>query len=109
MDPDGVLVYELRGENAEGVQYEVDITGKGEIQEVETAIPADELPEAVTQALKTWVPGFQPTLIERSQRPVPFEGTWYEFEGMSPKRPQELYVEIREDGQRIIIHADPAG
>jgi hypothetical protein len=109
VDSDGVLVYELSGENAEGVQYEVDITGEGEIREVEIEIMEDEVPEVIKQALKTWVPDFQPTFIERSQRPMPFEGTWYEFEGTSPQSPQELDVEIHEDGQQILIQADLAG
>jgi hypothetical protein len=109
VDPDGALVYELSGENDEGVHYEVDITGESEIREVEIEITEDEVPEAVKQALKTWVPDFKPTFIERSQRPVSFEGTWYEFEGTSPQSPQELDVEIHEDGQRIVIQADLAG
>jgi hypothetical protein len=109
VDPDGVLVYELSGEDAAGVRYEVDITGTGEIREVEKEITAEEVPELVRQALQTWFPDFQATFIERSVRPVPFEGTWYEFEGTDPRNPQELDIEIREDGKRIVFQEDIAG
>ena len=108
VDPDGVLVYELSGQSEAGVRYEVDITDEGMIREVEQTIAAKEVPDAVNQALQRWVPDFQPQLIERSTRPF-IEGTWYEFEGPDPRHEGELDIEIREDGQRVLIQQDLAG
>jgi hypothetical protein len=108
VDPDGVLVYELSGQTEAEVRYEVDITVDGEIREVEQTITAEKVPEAVNQALQRWVPDFQPQVIERSKRPF-IEGTWYEFEGPDPGNGGDLDIEIREDGQRILIQQDLAG
>lgn len=64
---------------------EVDIPTFGQIGEIEDEIQQSEVPQPVMQALQRWMPGFRPTKMERSERPVPGDhgATFvaYEFEG----------------------------
>lgn len=105
-DENGQVVYELSGKNANGRQREVDVTAEGTLIEIEDEITMEEVPQAVQETLKRWLPNFAPTLIELSQRRN-FQ-RWYEFEGKGPQG-HELDVEISEDGERILIQTDTGG
>jgi hypothetical protein len=106
IDENGSVVYELKGKNAKGRQREVDVTAEGTLIEIEDEITMEEVPQAVKETLKRWLPNFTPTFIEKSQR-ANFQ-MWYEFEGKAPQG-NELDIEISDDGERILIQTDTAG
>ena len=75
----GSAEYEIKGKMENGTVVEVDVSPEGKVHEIETAIPAVEVPAPVTKLLNAYLPGFTPTLTEKSARP---DGVnFYEFEG----------------------------
>jgi hypothetical protein len=103
VDKDDVLaVYEIVG-TAGGRRVEADIRADGVLVELEIQIGQGQVPEAVTQALATYAPGFEPAAeqprIEKSVRPSDggLPEIWYEFSGTS------FDVEIRSDGKAVLI------
>ena len=102
---DGTATYELSGKGADGKMIEVDVLRDGRIEEVEQEITMDGVPEAVKKLMSKHMPNFKADKVEKSTRPN-FE-VYYEFDGQNGDG-QELDVEIRSDGKRIIIQDDAA-
>jgi hypothetical protein len=103
VDKDDVLaVYEIVGTSG-GRRVEADVRADGVLLELELQVGQGQVPEAVSQALSTHAPGFQPAneqpRIEKSIRPsaIGLPEIWYEFSG------QTFDVEIRSDGKAILI------
>jgi uncharacterized membrane protein YkoI len=102
---DGTATYEFSGKNAEGKTVEIDVSHEGRIEEFEQEISMDSVPEAVKKMLTKHLPKFKAETAEKSTREN-FE-VYYEFDGQGDDG-QELDVEIRSDGKRIIIQDDAA-
>ena len=100
---DGTATYEFSGKNADGKMIEIDVSHEGRIEEFEQEISMDSVPGAVTNMLTKHLPKFKPTKAEKSTREN-FE-VYYEFDGQGDDG-QELDVEIRSDGKRIVIQDD---
>ena len=103
-DDEGTRTYEFAGKTAEGLGFEVDVLEDGTVEEVEEEISADELPQAVQDALAADASDMQPTLIEKSTRD---SGIVYELEGTLDGN--EVDAEINEDGTGLTINDDMAG
>jgi hypothetical protein len=96
-------VYEITGSQG-GKQVEIDITPMGVVDVTETEIDMSAVPRAAQDMLKTYLPQFQATMVERSVRqhgPV-----FYEFAGQHDGR--EIDVEVSEAGDIILINDDAA-
>ena len=102
---DGTATYELSGKGADGKMIEIDVLRDGRIEEVEQEITMEAVPEAVKKLMTKHMPNFKADKVEKSTRPN-FE-VYYEFDGQNGEG-QELDVEIRSDGKRIIIQDDAA-
>lgn len=100
---EGVETHEFSGKGQDGKMLEVDVTADGKVLEIEREIAMDEVPGEVSQKPDRYAPGFQPTFVEKSERP---DAVYYELEGQGQNG--ELDIEIREDGRRIIIQDDTA-
>lgn len=103
VDKDDVLaVYEIIGTSGNR-RVEADVRADGVLVELEIQIGQGQVPQAVSQALATHAPGFQPAeeqpRIEKSIRPsaAGLPEIWYEFSGVN------FDVEIRSDGKAILI------
>ena len=96
--------YEIKGKMKDGKAVEIDVSPDGRIHEVETAIATSEVPTAVMKIIETYLPGFEPSLVEMSARPD--NVNFYEFEGKVNGR--EVDVEVNASGTEIIIADDAA-
>jgi hypothetical protein len=96
---------EFTGKDANGRQVEVDVLGDGKILEIEHEIGQDELPQAVLDATKPYLPDFQPKFIERSIRTGEPVSIYYELEGAGPDG-KEVDVEVYESGGLVTIQQD---
>jgi hypothetical protein len=100
----GEAEYEIKGKMENGTVIEVDVSPEGKIHEIETVIHAGDVPAPVTKLMSAYLPGFSPTLVEKSARP---DGvTFYEFEGKMNGR--DIDVEVNAAGTEIIIGDDAA-
>lgn len=97
---DGRTVYELGGQSADGMAFEVDVFEDGTIQEVEREIGMDQVPSPVQQALQEEMQGFQPSLIEESTRDGQVAA--YEFEGTDAQG-QQAVIEISSAGEVMSV------
>lgn len=98
----GQTIYELRGFRPNGCSVEVDIIASNppRLDEVEEQLPSvNALPQPVRQTLRSEVPNFQATLIERSIRPG--GQVVYELEGR--RNGQAIEVDINANGTNIQI------
>lgn len=103
IDKDEILaIYEVIGTSG-GRRVEADIRPDGVLEELELQVGQGQVPEAVSQALATYAPAFQPAAqqprIEKSIRPSQggLPEIWYEFSGTN------FDVEIRSDGKAVLI------
>jgi hypothetical protein len=96
--------YEIKGKTKDGKAVEIDVSPDGKIHEVETAIAASEVPGSVLKMIETYLPGFEPTLVEMSARPD--NVNFYEFEGKVNGR--DVDIEVNAAGTEIIIADDSA-
>ena len=96
--------YEIKGKLKDGKAVEIDVSPDGRIHQVETAIAASDVPAAVMRIIETYLPGFEPSLVEMSARPD--NVNFYEFEGKVNGR--EVDVEVNASGTEIIIADDAA-
>jgi uncharacterized protein YuzE len=96
--------YEVKGKTAAGADLEVDLGVNGDLFEIETVIAATDVPAPVMGLLKVYLPDFQASKIELSQRPN--NVNFYEFEGMISGR--EVDIEIDATGNIIMIADDKA-
>jgi hypothetical protein len=96
--------YEITGKTKDGKRIEVDVSAEGKLHEVETEVQASDMPDAAMKLVKTYLPDFAPTLVEKSARPN--NVTFYELEGTVSGR--EVDIEVNEAGTEIIIADDSA-
>jgi hypothetical protein len=64
----GEAEYEIKGKMQNGTVVEVDVSPQGKVHEIETVIQASEVPTPVMKLVNTYLPGFSPTLVEKSAR-----------------------------------------
>lgn len=92
---DGETIYELRGFQPNGCSVEVDVISRPaplRLDEVETQVPSlAQVPQAIRNAISSRVPGYTPTLIERSRRAN--GSVVFETEGR--RRGQEIEVDAQ--------------
>jgi uncharacterized membrane protein YkoI len=96
--------YEVKGKSAAGVDLEVDLSVNGDLLEIETVIAPTDVPAPVMGLLKVYLPDFQASKIELSQRPN--NVNFYEFEGVIGGR--EVDIEVDATGNIIMIADDKA-
>jgi hypothetical protein len=101
---DGTATYELSGKGSDGKMIEVDELSDGRIEEVEQEIGMDAIPEAVKRLMSKHMPNW-PRKSRKAHARI--SRVYYEFDGQNSDG-QELDVEIRSDGKRIIIQDDAA-
>jgi hypothetical protein len=101
----GQATYEFTGKDTNDRQVEVDVLADGKILEIEHEIGQDELPQAVLDATKPYLPDFQPKFIERSIRTGQPVSIYYELEGAGPDG-KEVDVEVYESGGLVTIQQD---
>lgn len=101
----GTAIYEFAVEREDGRAMEIDIFEDGSLDEIELEVAMEDLPESVRAKIEADLPGFVPTLIEKSTRP---SGIFYEFEGPSADGSGDVDVEIAEDGSEIVVKSDAA-
>lgn len=95
MQPDGSLVYELGGQNQQGLRFVADVTPEGKIIEVDEEVDRSAVPEPVYKALNRWAPG------------LPIESTWRSTrlgEFVYEIVLDEFWFEIKADGRSLTIH-----
>lgn len=100
---DGRAVYELKGTNAKGQAVEAKIRPDGTVIEVETKLTLDEVPVAVTAALKASHPMFKPLKVESELKPG--RPLVYEFDGKGPDG-KDMEIHVSADGQVIKVKHD---
>jgi hypothetical protein len=107
----GQVVYELGGTQGskyyKGSPLEVDVYKSGKLDEIEYTVPNyNQVPAAARNLISKKVPGFVPTLIEKSERPVKASGfnstVVYELEGKNNKG-QVVEVDVNPSGTYITI------
>ena len=101
---EGTETFEFGGV-ANGVKVEVDVLADGTIEEIEQQIDQSELPAEVRAALDANLPGFQPTMVEKSMRPDDL--VVYELEGSHDGK--DVDVEVNADGSNYKLVDDMAG
>lgn len=108
---DGQVVYELGGTQGskyyKGSSFEVDVYKSGKLDEIEYTVPKySQVPAAARTLIGSKVPGFTPTLIEKSERPVAApkfnSKTVYEIEGKNAKG-QVVEIDVNPNGTYIEI------
>lgn len=99
-DDDGTEVYEFSAA-LDGAELEIDVFADGTLDEVETVIMAEDLPDAVAAAISA-VDGLEVTEYERSVRA---DGSVvYELSGML--NGGEVDVDVSSDGSAVEITED---
>lgn len=106
-DDQGTDTFELSGTMENGMMFEVDVLEDGTVEEIEEEIEMAAVPEAVAAALDENLPGFEPSFVERSTRPMEDGRVVFEFEGQHEGG--EIDVEIDEDGSNYMVNEDAAG
>jgi hypothetical protein len=106
-DDQGTDTFELSGTMENGMMFEVDVLEDGTVEEIEEEIEMAAVPEAVAAALDENLPGFEPSFVERSTRPMEDGRVVFEFEGQHEGG--EVDVEIDEDGSNYMVNEDAAG
>lgn len=94
---DGVKIYELGGKQKNGCPFEVDIIAPGTLDEVEYQLPS--VPGVIQSAIKSQVPGFKATSVEKSVRPGGV--VVYEVEGV--KGGVEYEVDVNANGTNVTV------
>ncbi len=94
-EDNGKKVFEVQGMNGD-MKIEIDVMEDGTLDEVETEITMDKVPEVVTKAVMAAMPAFAPSKIEESKRPA---GTFYEIEGADGAK--KMDVTIKADGTEM--------
>lgn len=98
---DGVTIYELGGLQKNGCNVEVDIFKSGKLDEVEYQLPSlNQVPGVVRSALRSEVPGYKATLIEKSVRPGGV--VVYETEGTFKGKAVEVDVNAKGTNVEIV-------
>ena len=101
---DGVVTYELEGEDTSKRYVWVDVTADAKVTEVGTEILAAKVPQVVTAALKKKFPRFQVSTSYEARH----EGKVirYDFEGKRPRDKEEITVSVSPDGKEVEIEED---
>jgi hypothetical protein len=102
----GQKVYALQGTDTKGRNVTVDVTERGEVLRVDTPVPMDEVPRAVTDRLHACVKDFDARTVARSVR-YGGESIWFVFDGTEKDNP--LRVEVSSDGKQMLIEEPDAG
>lgn len=103
---EGKTLYELEGKNAQGREVSVGISADAVLLEVETVIPAAEVPKVVTDALNAKLKGFKASTIERIEKPG--KPASYEFHGKRADG-KKAEVVISADGRTVDVEDDDEG
>jgi hypothetical protein len=98
---EGEVTFELEGTDAKGRTVTVDIGADGKVGEVATEIAAKEVPKPVTDAVKSFLPGFKASSVFEIREEGKVVG--YESEGKRPQDKEEFTVFVSSDGKRIEI------
>jgi hypothetical protein len=101
---DGVVTYELEGEDPAKHYVWVDVTADAKVSEVGTEIAAAKVPQVVTAALKKKFPRFQMSSAYEARH----EGKVirYDLEGKRPRDKEEITVSVSPDGKKVEIEED---
>jgi hypothetical protein len=98
---EGVVFYELEGLDAKGRAVTVEVTPSGEVNEVETEIPLEEVPPVVMAALKAKRPRFKVEAAHEVREHDKVVG--YDFDGKRPRDKEEISVFVSADGKSVEI------
>jgi hypothetical protein len=103
---EGVVIYTIVGENAKGLDVEVEVTADGHVQAISVEMSLQDVPKVVMTALRTKVKGFKPTdvmaVYDASNKLME-----YSFEGKDAKG-KDIEVAVSADGSIVEVDDDPA-
>jgi uncharacterized membrane protein YkoI len=97
---DGRTTYEVCGRDSQGRAVEIEVSARGAIRRVETAITAREVPKAVLDALRAKAQGMKLTKAEIVTRNGRLIG--YEFEGENAEG-DDVEVTVTPDGRAVEV------
>jgi len=100
-EEDGEIYFELEGKDRRQRAVTVEVSGEGEVNEVETEIPLEEVREGVQATLKKRLPRFKVATVYEVREGGKMVG--YNFEGKRPRDKEEIVVFVSADGKEVEI------